>query len=285
MLSLPPIPPATGWQLPARVADHPFVHFDTNAYSVPPALVGRTVELRADLGHVRVLYRGGPPPSMIASGPGTGSSAIRTNNSNAAKAGPVTSDQRKRPVRLAVIVPAGPGDDVADTLASVIHYTVPSRIVVVVDDTRPATAARAASAARGLTPWSCPRRPVRPVVTAGCGSSWPRYSLDPGPVRPGVILRLDADALVIGAGLESEANARFPGSGRRDARLVPDRPRWRAGVHRGRRACSASRRACAGCSGRSGARAESSPGKPPPSRLRRRGKRSRRRVHSSLRGG
>jgi O-antigen/teichoic acid export membrane protein len=58
MLSLPPIPPATGWQLPARVADHPFVHFDTNAYSVPPALVGRTVELRADLGHVRVLYQG-----------------------------------------------------------------------------------------------------------------------------------------------------------------------------------------------------------------------------------
>jgi O-antigen/teichoic acid export membrane protein len=58
MLSLPPIPPATGWRMLARVADRPFVHFDTNAYSVPSALVGRTVELIADLGHVRVLYQG-----------------------------------------------------------------------------------------------------------------------------------------------------------------------------------------------------------------------------------
>ena len=37
-------------------------------------------------------------------------------------------------VRIAVIVPAGPRDDVLDTLASVVHYTAASRVVVVVDD-------------------------------------------------------------------------------------------------------------------------------------------------------
>jgi O-antigen/teichoic acid export membrane protein len=58
MSPLPPIPPATGWRLSAQVGNRPFVEFDSNAYSVPLDLVGREVELSADLRQVRVLYDG-----------------------------------------------------------------------------------------------------------------------------------------------------------------------------------------------------------------------------------
>jgi O-antigen/teichoic acid export membrane protein len=59
MLPLPSTPPSTGWRLPVRVGERPFVHFDSNSYSVPPALRGRVVELVADLRQVRVLSAGG----------------------------------------------------------------------------------------------------------------------------------------------------------------------------------------------------------------------------------
>jgi len=58
MLPLPPIPPATGWRLSTRVEGSPFVYFDSNAYAVPPALLGRGVEIAADLLQVRVLSEG-----------------------------------------------------------------------------------------------------------------------------------------------------------------------------------------------------------------------------------
>lgn len=58
MLPLPPIPPAIGWRLSMRVGDRPFIHFDSNEYSVHPALIGRTIELVADLRHVRVVCDG-----------------------------------------------------------------------------------------------------------------------------------------------------------------------------------------------------------------------------------
>ena len=58
MLPLPPMPSATGWQLSVHVGECPFVRFDSNDYSVPRALIGRTVELLADLTRVRVLCDG-----------------------------------------------------------------------------------------------------------------------------------------------------------------------------------------------------------------------------------
>jgi O-antigen/teichoic acid export membrane protein len=58
MLPLPHIPPATGWRLQTRIADRPFVCFDTNEYSVPTALMGRAVELIVDLDNIRVLCDG-----------------------------------------------------------------------------------------------------------------------------------------------------------------------------------------------------------------------------------
>lgn len=58
MLPLPSIPPETGWRLSVQLGDYPFVNFDTNSYSVPPGLVGRTVEVAVDLNQVQVLCEG-----------------------------------------------------------------------------------------------------------------------------------------------------------------------------------------------------------------------------------
>jgi O-antigen/teichoic acid export membrane protein len=58
MLPLPPVPPPTGWHLSMRIGSRPFVRFDSNAYSVQPATVGRRVEFVADLSQVRVLCDG-----------------------------------------------------------------------------------------------------------------------------------------------------------------------------------------------------------------------------------
>jgi hypothetical protein len=41
-----------------RAGPRPLVHFDSNYYSVDPALIGREIELTADLNQVRVLYDG-----------------------------------------------------------------------------------------------------------------------------------------------------------------------------------------------------------------------------------
>jgi O-antigen/teichoic acid export membrane protein len=58
MLPLPPTPPRIGWRLSVRIADRPFVLFDTNEYAVEADLIGRAAELLADLNHVRVLCDG-----------------------------------------------------------------------------------------------------------------------------------------------------------------------------------------------------------------------------------
>jgi O-antigen/teichoic acid export membrane protein len=58
MRPLPPVPPTRGWRMQTRITDRPFVSFDSNEYSVPPALMGRAVELIADLDRIRVLCDG-----------------------------------------------------------------------------------------------------------------------------------------------------------------------------------------------------------------------------------
>ncbi|MEO3784327.1 hypothetical protein ABGB12_13410 [Actinocorallia sp. B10E7] len=107
--------------------------------------------------------------------------------------------------RMAVVVPAGPRDDVADTVRSVLRWVERPAIVVVVDDTGgrlpelggpPVTVVPAPSGAPG-----------------GQGGLWVklaagmRYALDHADFD--LLLRLDADALVLGPGLAGRAAERF----------------------------------------------------------------------------
>jgi transposase len=58
MLPLPPVAPATGWRASTRLARDHYVRLDGNDYSVHPGVIGRRVELVADLTRVRVLCEG-----------------------------------------------------------------------------------------------------------------------------------------------------------------------------------------------------------------------------------
>jgi hypothetical protein len=135
--------------------------------------------------------------------------------------GPLT---RRRPVRIAVVIPAGPGDDIADTLASVLQYADPSRVVVVVDDTSSASALEP-----GLTPDVTVMRagPARPGTQGGLWVKTARaYRWILENYEPDMVLRLDADAVILGPGLEAAAEQAFgrhPGVGLLGAyRIGPD---------------------------------------------------------------
>lgn len=58
MLTLPPVPPATGWRSSTRLPRDHYVRIDSNDYSVHPAVIGRRVEIVVDLAVVRVLCEG-----------------------------------------------------------------------------------------------------------------------------------------------------------------------------------------------------------------------------------
>jgi transposase len=58
MLVLPPVAPATGWRSSTRLARDHYIRLDSNDYSVHPAVIGRRVEVIADLHRVRALCDG-----------------------------------------------------------------------------------------------------------------------------------------------------------------------------------------------------------------------------------
>jgi transposase len=58
MLALPPVAPATGWRSATRLARDHYVRLDSNDYSVHPAVIGRRIEVVADLDRVRVFCEG-----------------------------------------------------------------------------------------------------------------------------------------------------------------------------------------------------------------------------------
>jgi hypothetical protein len=58
MLPLPPVAPATGWRTSTRLARDHYVRLDSNDYSVHPAVIGRRIEVIADLDRVRVFCEG-----------------------------------------------------------------------------------------------------------------------------------------------------------------------------------------------------------------------------------
>ena len=58
MLALPPVAPATGWRSATRLARDHYVRLDSNDYSVHPGVIGRRIEVVADLDRVRVFCEG-----------------------------------------------------------------------------------------------------------------------------------------------------------------------------------------------------------------------------------
>src|SRR5215210_7602251 len=58
MLDLPPVPPATGWEMSLRLPRDHYVRLGSNDYSVHPSAVGRRVLVRADLDRIRVWCDG-----------------------------------------------------------------------------------------------------------------------------------------------------------------------------------------------------------------------------------
>jgi transposase len=58
MLTLPPVAPVTGWRSSTRLARDHYVRLDGNDYSVHPGVIGRRIEVVADLARVRALCDG-----------------------------------------------------------------------------------------------------------------------------------------------------------------------------------------------------------------------------------
>jgi len=58
MLSLPPVAPAVGWVNRVRLGRDYYVRLDSSDYSVDPALIGRFVDVAADLTRVEVCHEG-----------------------------------------------------------------------------------------------------------------------------------------------------------------------------------------------------------------------------------
>lgn len=58
MLVLPPVPPTTGWRASTRLPRDHYVRLDGNDYSAHPGVIGRRVEVVADLERVKVFCEG-----------------------------------------------------------------------------------------------------------------------------------------------------------------------------------------------------------------------------------
>jgi transposase len=58
MLALPPVAPATGWRSSLRLPRDHYVRFDSNDYSVHPVVIGRRIEVVADLHRFKAFCDG-----------------------------------------------------------------------------------------------------------------------------------------------------------------------------------------------------------------------------------
>lgn len=106
--------------------------------------------------------------------------------------------------RLAVVVPAGPKDDAADTLRSVLHYMDPE-LLLVIDDTHGRGIGLADPRITVFMPPDSPHGPF--------GGLWAklaaafRYAVEHAEFD--ILLRLDTDALILGPGIAEAAAERF----------------------------------------------------------------------------
>lgn len=58
MQPLPPVPPVTGWRNQVRLGRDYYVRIASNDYSVDPTMIGRMVEVHADLDRIQVHHSG-----------------------------------------------------------------------------------------------------------------------------------------------------------------------------------------------------------------------------------
>jgi transposase len=58
MLALPPVAPQVGWRNSTRLARDHYIRLDSNDYSVHPAVIGRRIEVVADLDRLKVFCDG-----------------------------------------------------------------------------------------------------------------------------------------------------------------------------------------------------------------------------------
>lgn len=127
----------------------------------------------------------------------------------------VPSAGAARPVRIAVIIPAGSRDDVLDTLASVVRYTDPSRVILVIDDAGTLHAGAGAARIRDLSE-DIVVVPPPPAPPGTLGGLWVKlaagYTWVLERFQPRIILRMDADALMLGDGIEAAAEKAFADS-------------------------------------------------------------------------
>ena len=115
-------------------------------------------------------------------------------------------------MRIGVVLPVGPNDPEAalDTLASALYYLDQSRIIVVIDDTGggPGFGQQVSKLSPDIVVLPSP-----PRSAGGLGGLWVKiaagYQWLLQRYEPGVILRLDADALIIGSGIEECATREF----------------------------------------------------------------------------
>jgi hypothetical protein len=114
--------------------------------------------------------------------------------------------------KVAVVMPVGPHDTEAalDTLASAVYYLDRSRVIVAVDDT--SGFGDFGERAQELSP-DIVVRPAPEEAAGGYGGLWVKiasgYQWVLDRYVPEVIVRLDTDALIIGAGIEERAAREF----------------------------------------------------------------------------
>ena len=106
--------------------------------------------------------------------------------------------------RMTVVVPAGPRDDAADTLRSVLCYTDPE-LLVVIDDTQGRGIGLEDPRVVVLTPPDSPSGPFGGLWVKQAAAF--RYAVEH--IGFDLLLRLDTDALILGPGIAEAAADRF----------------------------------------------------------------------------
>lgn len=110
--------------------------------------------------------------------------------------------------RLVTVMPVGPDDSGADTIASLLQYCAPSQVILAIDDSKSAATRRFLETCdpRVIRLPSAGYPGIRGGLTVNLARAY-RYALDRHDFD--VLLRIDTDALVTGPAPEDEALARF----------------------------------------------------------------------------